>query len=146
MIRGTPLLTPAALGLIRWYQRAVSPRKGFRCAHGRYFGGPSCSGVIARIVAERGVLGGWPEVRAQFAACRVAATLLAEQKPERQKEGCDCNCPDPDCAEVGCCLSELACDLGGTVGGHKGRSRGQKRGGCSVDTAFCCDPLALGLP
>ena len=154
MIPGTPLPTPAlatsaALRLIRWYQRAVSPHKGFRCAHGQYFGGPSCSGVIARIVAERGTLGGWPEIRAQFAACRVAAALLAGQKPEqrKEKEGCDCDFLDPDCAEVGCCVRDLACDLGSTGGSRRVRSRGRKRRRrCSVDTAFCCGPLALNFP
>ena len=42
--------TALALGLIRAYQRWVSPYKGFACAHRVHRGGPSCSVVGAQVV------------------------------------------------------------------------------------------------
>ena len=37
------LLTSAALAAIRFYQRWISPYKGFRCAYGAHSGRCSCS-------------------------------------------------------------------------------------------------------
>ncbi|ADV66170.1 membrane protein insertion efficiency factor YidD [Deinococcus maricopensis] len=68
--------TTLALRSIRGYQRYLSPLKGFRCAHAAYHGGLSCSAAISRIVEARGVLGGWPDIQAQFAACRAAHDAL----------------------------------------------------------------------
>lgn len=62
---------------IAGYQRHVSPRKGYRCAHGVVNGDTTCSAAIRDIVAEKGVLrAGVPSLR-QFASCYRASMLLA---------------------------------------------------------------------
>ncbi|NHU84937.1 membrane protein insertion efficiency factor YidD [Kocuria sp. JC486] len=74
---------------IRGYQRYLSPRKGYTCAHLVARGGQSCSAVIRGIIAERGVLRGVVPTLAQFAACHQAALLLSTQ-PSRVQGVCCC--------------------------------------------------------
>ncbi|MFD2610525.1 membrane protein insertion efficiency factor YidD [Deinococcus taklimakanensis] len=65
-------LSALALRGIRLYQRHISPRKGFRCAHAALHGGESCSAAVARIVGEGGVIAGRARIAAQFRSCRAA--------------------------------------------------------------------------
>lgn len=69
-------LDAAALRGIRLYQRVLSPRKGFRCAHAALTGGESCSAAVARIVREDGLIAGRERAAAQFRACRAAHVAL----------------------------------------------------------------------
>ncbi len=64
--------------LIRGYQRNVSPRKGWSCAHRVAHGGASCSAAVRDLVARRGVLGSVVPTAARFVACYQAAALLAQ--------------------------------------------------------------------
>ncbi|PPK94264.1 hemolytic domain-containing protein [Kineococcus xinjiangensis] len=63
----------AAIGM---YQRRISPRKGWSCAHRVAHGGPSCSGAVRDAVRSRGVLGGAGFSVLQFLACYRAASML----------------------------------------------------------------------
>ena len=63
-------------GLIRGYQRHLSPRKGYACAHRVLAGGLSCSAAVRGIVAEHGVVGGVVPTLARFVACYRAAASL----------------------------------------------------------------------
>lgn len=65
-------LTLLTLAGIRAYQRFISPRKGFRCAHAAVHGGDSCSAAVTRIVQTRGLWAGRAQVLARFRACRLA--------------------------------------------------------------------------
>ena len=62
--------------MIRYYQRQISPRKGWRCAHAVAHGGPSCSAAVRDIVHARGVVRGVAPTLVRFVACYRAATLL----------------------------------------------------------------------
>lgn len=64
------------LFVIRLYQRRLSPRKGFRCAHAALHGGESCSAAVARIVREEGVFGGRSHIAARFGECRAAHNAI----------------------------------------------------------------------
>ncbi|WP_125777471.1 membrane protein insertion efficiency factor YidD [Antribacter gilvus] len=59
------------------YQRRISPRKGWRCAHAALTGGASCSGAVREILARRGLARGAAPTAVQFLACYQAARLLA---------------------------------------------------------------------
>jgi putative component of membrane protein insertase Oxa1/YidC/SpoIIIJ protein YidD len=61
---------------IRAYQRHLSPRKGWGCAHRVAHGGDSCSAAVREIVRSRGVVRGVRPTVARFAACSTAASLL----------------------------------------------------------------------
>lgn len=66
----------AALAGIRFYQRFLSPLKGFRCAHAAVHGGESCSAAVARIVRQDGLIRGRGRIAARFQACREAHEAL----------------------------------------------------------------------
>ena len=98
------------LAAIRFYQRRISPYKGFSCAHAAYHHGPTCSTAIAEIVRDYGLPRGWPRIRARLKACRAAyEALLSEREtppPKRGKkrEGRAC----ADCGGSACDLADLA--------------------------------------
>ena len=68
----------AADRLIASYQRDLSPRKGWRCAHGAVHGGDTCSAAVRSLVAARGLVGGALPSLARFAACYRAAQLAQD--------------------------------------------------------------------
>lgn len=69
------LSTRVAIGMIRFYQRRISPIKGFRCAHRALHGGDSCSEAILKLVQARGVWNCLPAVRQRFRECSLAARV-----------------------------------------------------------------------
>ena len=71
-------LSPTRLAIlsIEAYQRRLSPRKGFRCAHRVLHGGDSCSQHIKRAIADLGLKKGLAAARIRFAACREASRTL----------------------------------------------------------------------
>jgi len=40
--------------LIEFYQRIISPRKGFKCAHHALHRGPTCSNAVKSLIEEHG--------------------------------------------------------------------------------------------
>jgi putative component of membrane protein insertase Oxa1/YidC/SpoIIIJ protein YidD len=73
-------MTPAGRAvdqLIRTYQRRISPRKGWRCAHAVLHGGDSCSAAVRGVLARRGLVRGVVPTTLRFLACYQAAQLLA---------------------------------------------------------------------
>ena len=58
------------------YQRRLSPRKGYECAHRVAHGGASCSAAVREQVARRGVLRAVPASALRFLACYRAVSLL----------------------------------------------------------------------
>ncbi|MDC7120458.1 membrane protein insertion efficiency factor YidD [Cellulomonas fimi] len=73
----SPLAT-AADRLIAAYQRRLSPRKGWSCAHRVAHGGDSCSVAVRGFVARRGVVRSVVPTALQFLACYRAAAMLAQ--------------------------------------------------------------------
>lgn len=73
-----------ALRAIDIYQRHVSPRKGFVCAHRVLHGGESCSEFGRRAVMESGVLRALRRLQTRFQECRAAATVLAARRFEER--------------------------------------------------------------
>lgn len=63
---------------IGFYQRTLSPRKGWHCAHGAVHGGDTCSTAIRGIIARRGLVGGTVPTMVRFLACYRAAALARE--------------------------------------------------------------------
>ena len=60
------------------YQRRLSPRKGYTCAHLVAHGGRSCSAEVRDVVRRRGVVRGARPTMLRFLACYQAAALLAD--------------------------------------------------------------------
>ena len=95
-------ISGAAVLFIEAYQRWLSPRKGFACAHRVAHGGAGCSGYADAALRAEG-LAALPTVRARLRACRAAAMASASskdteppngRKKERWYERLDCGVPD----------------------------------------------------
>ncbi|WP_456824480.1 membrane protein insertion efficiency factor YidD [Cellulomonas sp. P5_E12] len=63
--------------LIGLYQRHLSPRKGWACAHRVAHGGASCSAAVREILTRSGLVRGAVPTVARFVACYQAAQLLS---------------------------------------------------------------------
>lgn len=79
-----------AVRLIEFYQRRLSPRKGFRCAYRRLHGGPSCSEAVKRLILARGPFCAG-RVRDRFRGCRQAAALLRRHDATAPRAAPDCS-------------------------------------------------------
>lgn len=71
---------------IRFYQKFLSPLKGFRCAFGVYHGGDSCSEVIRKEIMNQGIFRTFPIAKEQFAKCKEAKYQLDHRREELRKE------------------------------------------------------------
>lgn len=67
---------------INGYQRYLSPRKGFSCAHRLLYRGESCSQYIKQVIADEGLLAGLQKAKSRFQACRVAHQHLLQQSEQ----------------------------------------------------------------
>lgn len=91
------LVTRCVLRLIRLYQRHVSPRKGYACAHRVVYGGRGCSEVGYRLIRRYGVWQGWRVLQRRFSHCRYANDVRRKRQmgfATLQRGDCDCS---PDC-------------------------------------------------
>lgn len=70
------ILAHLTVGMIRIYQRHLSPIKGFSCAHRLRHGGLSCSEFGRQAFESEGMAGGWRSLRGRFKECRAAAIAL----------------------------------------------------------------------
>ncbi|WP_411911727.1 membrane protein insertion efficiency factor YidD [Rhodovulum sulfidophilum] len=59
-----------SLRTIDFYQRRISPCKGFICAYRAVHGNIGCSGFVRQRIAETGLLRAMPAIAACFTACR----------------------------------------------------------------------------
>jgi putative component of membrane protein insertase Oxa1/YidC/SpoIIIJ protein YidD len=106
-----------AVAGIRVYQKHISPRKGFSCAHRVRHGGVSCSEFVRRSIVSHGMWAAIPLTRERFAQCKAAAHELREMRAaraaafasgdwEKRKERlCDtCEIADLSCEGINCGL------------------------------------------
>lgn len=97
------------IGLIRMYQKHISPRKGYGCAY-RLYGGArtGCSGHGLQLFQRFGVVKAWKLLRRRFDKCawhsyqenRARYAFAKSQRGE-----CDCgavDCPTPHCDTPDC--------------------------------------------
>jgi len=75
-----------ALG-IGFYQRNLSPLKGFCCAHNHLHGRGSCSQFARRVVLRFGVVRLLPLLKLRFIACRKAFLVLSESDSKSHEGG-----------------------------------------------------------
>ncbi|WP_194866988.1 membrane protein insertion efficiency factor YidD [Pseudoalteromonas sp. PPB1] len=95
-----------AILLIRFYQRFLSPYKGFRCAHAVVYQGTSCSQAVLDIVKKDGVWLGYQQIKSRMHACEQAYITLQQsdnQDKRKNKESrCDCGDPCAGCDIASC--------------------------------------------
>lgn len=109
-----------AISLIRFYQKYISPRKGFRCAHAYLHNGVSCSNAVIDIINKNGVWSSYSKVRQRMLDCRSAYQAIQEdnKNPKKKDKPLDCGDPSIGCDAASCIgrgksnNSELPCDCG----------------------------------
>ncbi|NJM12215.1 MAG: membrane protein insertion efficiency factor YidD [Synechococcaceae cyanobacterium SM1_2_3] len=119
------LLDRIALAAIVAYQRHLSPRKGFCCAHRAQHGGPSCSEYARQTLTAYGLRQTLPLLlRQRLRACQAAArALIADQNDDRdsrkKRRDCACDLPNacptdliPDSCDGGGCIPDSCARLG----------------------------------
>lgn len=99
-----PKASQVAISAITGYQKYISPRKGFSCAHRVLYGGDSCSQHVKKLIAEHGLIAAVPLTRQRFKNCRSANLILRseteEERRRRQNQSCSCN---PSCDPTEAC-------------------------------------------
>jgi putative component of membrane protein insertase Oxa1/YidC/SpoIIIJ protein YidD len=131
------MLRTLILSLILFYQRRLSPHKGFTCAYSDLTGRASCSHIGFRAVRRFGALSGLAMAQRRTALCGIAYRRYAPVTARHlrsQRGDCDPGCDLPcDCeAPSGKGLSRFCscaqyCDCGGCDWGSRDRSRKRKR-------------------
>lgn len=125
-------MTGLALWAIRFYQRFISPRKGFRCAYAAHTGCASCSALGYRAIQRYGVWRGVAVLNGRLEKCSLAYQRYQPQSTMRalgQQGGfldCDgCDLPS-GCGKSASCLFGAA-DCGSTLGDCGGGKKRRKK-------------------
>jgi putative component of membrane protein insertase Oxa1/YidC/SpoIIIJ protein YidD len=109
-----------ALAAIRFYQRSISPHKGFCCAYATHTGRGSCSALGYRAIQRYGVWRGLFVLDARLEKCGQSHRRHQRLGPLARQAGfIDCGCDAPGCDVPGCDLP--GCDLPGNC--HWGGAR-----------------------
>ncbi|ATQ78761.1 hypothetical protein CR152_07315 [Massilia violaceinigra] len=148
-----------ALSAIGFYQRHLSPYKGFRCAYCAYTGNASCSALGARAIRRYGVWDGIGVLQGRLQKCGVAyrryRTAVPPAPPRllarpNQAGECDCSC-DPSlgdaCDTASYCVDAKDCWdglRGRREPGRKKSSSTFRRGRTRITSAP--DPDARAVP
>ena len=78
------------LSLISFYQKYISPIKGFRCAYGYLHGNGTCSSRISEIVRDSRFKDMPAKISEQFKECSLAKKTIENDRPNR-KDTDECN-------------------------------------------------------
>lgn len=118
--------------LISFYQKRISPHKGFCCAHRVLHKGDSCSEYTKKQILEKGLFVSFKTIKQRFNDCRSAANTIQQRPPLNQRGDCD--------------LGLGACDVGSCdFGGDGGSSSTSSKGCYAVDCASSFDMTKRNL-
>lgn len=92
--------------LIKFYQRFISPYKGFRCAYHVVHGRDTCSNAINSLILRHGFFKALPFIRIRFDECRSAYGYL--QTGLIPSHNVDIPCDIPCDIEIGDCSGSSA--------------------------------------
>jgi len=102
----------AAFGVffIHQYQKFISPRKGYCCAHRAVHGGESCSSFGARVLSENGYRQGIAMIKQRLRACSIVFDEETKKKQKRDSSIHFGNCDQLkyDCKQA---LPEIGQDI-----------------------------------
>lgn len=129
----SPVLSNTMTLGVAIYQKIISPRKGFSCAHRRLYGGVSCSEFFRQSIRTHGVAEAIPRFQARLIDCKQAnhqlcqyrlvnlsdslyAQGLKKKVGKKIAKGCGCGCDVCDCDFCDCDTPDCelpGCDIGG---------------------------------
>ncbi len=70
------MLVQLLIIVINFYQKFLSPYKGFCCAHRFFYHGLSCSEAVKEILLQDGIVSGFSRIRERFQECKNASQIL----------------------------------------------------------------------
>lgn len=95
MIRKLPI------SIIKIYQKYISPKKGYRCAHSILHGGTGCSGAVIEIIQKESVFKWRKKIKNRFLNCKNANIKLKKTNNDKKKKSkCDGSCRHADCTFI----------------------------------------------
>lgn len=109
------MLRKLLIGVIKSYQRFISPHKGFRCAYSVYHHTQSCSVAAVDILQQnQNVINSIQQIRERLLACKeanVALQMFKEREKENQKKSnaCSDSVQGLDCAGNSCSFVDSSC-------------------------------------
>ena len=65
---------------IKLYQRFISPKKGYRCAHSVLHGDTGCSGAVIKIIENNSIFSWKNLISKRFEECKLANIQLKKIK------------------------------------------------------------------
>jgi len=74
------ILVKTSTIMIEFYQKYISPYKGYKCSHALVYGGCSCSNYGKYIIQEKGFYHGIILLKERFRKCSEAYTLIKYEK------------------------------------------------------------------
>jgi len=80
------------IGLITFYQRFISPYKGFTCAHHARHKKGSCSHAVKALIADNGLIKSLPLIRVRFKECSEAYESIKESRHTSDLPCIDLSC------------------------------------------------------
>ena len=98
-----------ALPAIRFYQRRISPYKGFCCAYRSHLGRDSCSELGLRAIRRYGLLKGIAVLRQRLELCGVTFRRHWESARASQRGSAPCDIPCDCSTGSGCALPNTDC-------------------------------------
>lgn len=106
------------LAAIRFYQRIISPRKGFRCAYAACTGHASCSALGYRAVRRFGAWHGLLVLNGRLEKCGIAYRRYRPAALQGQAGFLDCDCGGDGCVD---------CDLADCSWGSENKKSKKKK-------------------
>ena len=99
------------LKCILFYQKHLSHRKGYKCAHGVLHGNTTCSAAILNIVKEKSITKWYSLSKKQFESCKNSKIEIDKiKKDKKKKDNCSDCIPFPQNANCNC--ADNFCDIG----------------------------------
>ena len=110
-LKGSSMKTICVV-LIKFYQRFISPYKGFHCAHHVVYGKDTCSNAVKNLILKYGFFKALPFIRVRFDDCRSAYDYLHAGLVQSHNMDLLCDIPcDFDVGDCGGSSSKgSACD------------------------------------
>lgn len=93
--------------MIVFYQKHISPYKGFCCAHKALYKGMSCSEWAKHAIKKVGIYRFLLLLRRRLKACKAAYYTLSDNKKNNHDKSDKGGLKDEDC--VGCCIASFPC-------------------------------------
>lgn len=97
-------LRSITMRLIGVYQRYISPRKGYSCAHRIVYGGDSCSEYVKKTLSDKSLFESTLMARQRFKSCNAAHVLSRDRFAGRRGPLVGPGGIDPELVTV-CCTS-----------------------------------------